>query len=210
MGGYLLKSALESFQSLLHMLFIDFCDTGRVNTERFCAKSIMEDEEQGMKVTTILALLVISLLLVALGFAAGRLTAEPTRVVAPSTVTAPTADAEVPPFDVPGEDIPGLPPFPGATRVEYRQVVLGDLLETEAEYVMTGDIEPVHDFYRDVFDAEGWTVADLGIYQGEWTFFLINGAREALVELEARGSLIEVEIEYTEPLPAETGDAAQP
>jgi hypothetical protein len=27
-------------------------------------------------------------------------------------------------------------------------------------------------------------VADLGFSQGEWTFFLISGAREAVVEIE--------------------------
>lgn len=163
-----------------------------------------------MKMTTIVALLVIGCLLLVMGFIAGRLTVEPSRPVAPSSLAVQTVDSELPAFDVPGEDIPGLPPFPGAMRVEYRQVILGDLLETEAEYVMTGNVEPVHDFYRDVFDAEGWNVADLGIHQGEWTFFVINGAREALVELEARGSLVEVEIEHTEPLPVEIGHAAQP
>ncbi len=112
-------------------------------------------------------------------------------------------DFTVPEQDVPGDSIPGLPRFPGMRRVEYRQVVVGDLLETEVEYVMEGTLEPVHDFYRQVFDSEGWRVVDLHIFQGEWTFYVIQGGREALVELESRGPLVEVEIELTEPLPEE-------
>lgn len=167
---------------------------------------IFEDNQPGMKVSTVVALVCAGLLLLAMGFAVGRMTATPDRVVesgsggASPVVAAPTADMSVPALDMPGKDVPGLPRFPGSTRVEYRQVSSGDLLETEVEYVMTGDLEPVHDFYRDVFDNEGWVVADLGIYQGEWTFFVINGEREALVEIEARGPLVEVEIEVTEPL----------
>jgi hypothetical protein len=183
-----------------------------VNSERFYANSIskVEDRKNGMKATTIAALLFAGCLLLAIGYAAGRMTAEPSRETVSTPVVAPTANNQIPEFDVPGEDIPGLPPFPGATRVEYRQVILGDLLETEAEYVVPGEVEPVHDFYREIFDAEGWIVADLGIYQGEWTFFLIDGGREALVELETRGSLVEVEIELTEPVAVEADDAAQP
>ena len=62
------------------------------------------------------------------------------------------------------------------------------------------ELGPVHDFYREVFKEEGWIVADIGIYQGEWTFFVVSGEREANVELEARQSLVEIEIELSEPL----------
>lgn len=160
-----------------------------------------------MKVSTVVAISLVGVLLLAVGFAAGRLTAGSNAATGPGEATAaltaalPTLDTSVPSFDVPGADIPGLPPYPGATRVEYRQVMVGDLLETEAEYVMTGDLGPVHDFYRAVFDEQGWAVADLGIYQGEWTFFVISGEREALVEIEGRGPLVEIEIELSEPLP---------
>jgi len=50
-------------------------------------------------------------------------------------------------------------------------------------------------------------VADLQIFQGEWTFFVIQNGREALVELESRGPLVEVEIELNEPLPNESAAA---
>lgn len=162
-----------------------------------------------MKVTNLILLLVGGLLILAAGFLIGRLSvpARPNRSAPPAQtagITAvPTADYTIPELDVPGDTIPGLPPFPGMRRVEYRQVIIGDLLETEVEYVMEGSLEPVHDYYRQVFDSEGWRVADLHIFQGEWTFYVIQGEREALVELESRGPLIEVEIELTEPLPEE-------
>lgn len=168
-------------------------------------------------------LLLASLLLLAVGFAFGRLSSDSQTpgVQADSTLVSPTpiptADFSLPTIDVPGDDIADLPRFDGSRRVEYRQVVFEGLLETEAEYVMLSDLESVHDFYRDVFDRLGWVVADLGVHQGEWTFLVIQGAREALVEIESRGPLIEVEIELTEPyefpnpLPTRVDDAtAQP
>lgn len=166
-----------------------------------------EEKAQGMKLTTIAAIVFTGLLLLAAGIVIGRLSVNiqprsSASVVIPSLDAVPTADLSVPALDVPGEEIPGLPRFTGMRRVEYRQVVMGDLLETEAEYVMEGPLEPIHDFYRQVFEDEGWSVADLQIFQGEWTFFVIQDDREALVELESRGPLVEVEIELNEPLPA--------
>lgn len=108
----------------------------------------------------------------------------------------------LPTLDVTGADIEGLPRYPGSVRVEYRQVVIEELAETEVEYVVVDDLHAVHDFYRQVFSDEGWVVADLGIYQGEWTFFVVSGEREAIVELEARQSLVEIEIELSEPYDA--------
>lgn len=162
-----------------------------------------------MKATTLILMLLGGLVILAAGILIGRLsapadpdgTAPPVQTAGVSAV--PTMDFTVPELDVPGDTIPGLPPFPGMRRVEYRQVIIGDLLETEVEYVMEGELEPVHDYYRQIFDSEGWRVADLHIFQGEWTFYVIQGEREALVELESRGPLIEVEIELTEPLPEE-------
>lgn len=199
---------------MFHFRFIVFCDTDGVNTWKSLPNYYEWDKEekaQGMKLTTIAAILLTGLLLLAAGVIIGRLSLDiqprATASVVPSLVAVPTADLSVPDMDVPGEEIPGLPRFPGMRRVEYRQVILGNLLETEAEYVMEGPLEPIHDFYRQVFDEEGWSVADLQIFQGEWTFFVIQNGREALVELESRGPLVEVEIELNEPLPVGSLDA---
>lgn len=158
-----------------------------------------------VKTRHLVGMMIAGLLLLVTGFAGGiawtefRLS-EVQSAGQPIISTALLEKTAVPTSEVPGADVPGLPRFPGASRVEYRQVIDGDLLETEVEYVVANDLEVVHDFYRDVFDEQGWKVADLGVYQGEWTFFVISGEREALMEIESRGELIEIEIEITEPL----------
>jgi hypothetical protein len=157
-----------------------------------------------LKRNTIIAV-VLALLLFAAGFAVGRIfttrelavRAPVTQAVVPSTLP---EGAKLPTIDVTGADIEGLPRYPGSVRVEYQRLIVGDFLETEVEYVLPGELDSVHEFYRQVFADEGWVVADIGIYQGEWTFFVVSGEREARVELEARQSLIEIEIELSEPL----------
>ncbi len=126
---------------------------------------------------------------------AGRSDPSPT----PVCVCASTQSWSVPTSDVPGTDISSLPRYTGSTRVEHRGVVEGELIVTEVEYVTLDGLEAVHGFYRDVFRTKHWSVADLGFSQGEWTFFLISGAREAVVEIESRGPMVEVEIELSEP-----------
>ena len=151
----------------------------------------------------ILGFIVAGAILLATGFVAGKTWTErraPEPAAAPPTLSAAATTVNLATIDVPGADVPGLPRYPGATRVEYRQVLDRDLVETEVEYVVADDLEVVHDYYRNVFEEKGWKVADLGVYQGEWTFFVIQDRREALMELESRGPLIEIEIEITEPL----------
>lgn len=141
-------------------------------------------------------------LLLITGFMAGRLTAP----AAPGEAAPPAAAADAPPpappmplVDVPGHDIPGLPRYPEARRIEYRQTVENNLVLTEAQYVTTADFETVHEYYRQVFNTEGWLVADANFYQREWTFLVTAGGQEALVEVEAEGPLVEIEIELSNP-----------
>lgn len=149
---------------------------------------------------------VVALLLLLVGFALGMVTVslwfsgDRETTAEPAVLTVQTGNEFViPDLDAPGNDVDGLPRFPGAVRVEHRQSVYSGLIETEVEYVSVGDVEAVHDHYRRVFDEQGWSVADLEVYQGEWTFFVVSGEREALVEIEARGPLVEIEIEISEP-----------
>jgi hypothetical protein len=150
-------------------------------------------------------IVLIALLLFATGFGVGRFVTvqqlASTELEAPVAVSVVDASGEmiVPERDVTGEDIDGLPRYPGSVRVEYRYAIFGDLAETEVEYVVYATLEEVHDFYRQVFEEMDWIVADVGIYQGEWTFFIVSGKREAILELEVRQSLIEIEIELSEP-----------
>jgi hypothetical protein len=124
----------------------------------------------------------------------------------PTPIRAPTQSWSLPRRDVPGTDISSLPRYANSTRVEYRRAVEGEFIVTEVEYVTQDGLEAVHSFYRDVFRAKHWSVADLGFSQGEWTFFLISGAREAVVEIESRGPVVEVEIELSEPQPGGDDD----
>jgi hypothetical protein len=133
---------------------------------------------------------------------AGRSDPSPT----PICVCTSTQSWPMPASDVPGTDIKSLPRYANSTRVEYRHVVEGKFIITEVEYVTSDGLETVHGFYRDVFRAKHWSVADLGFSQGEWTFFLISGAREAVVEIESRGPMVEVEIELSEPHPGGDDD----
>lgn len=152
---------------------------------------------------------VVAVVLVALSFWLGRSTSAARLLAdcAALVTAAPAAlnnqpgnqTALIPAMDVPGEDIVDLPRYPGAVRVEYRQSTAEQLLLTEVEYVVAAPLDTVRDFYREIFYAQGWSVADLGFYQGEWTFFVIMDEREAHVEVEARGELVEVELELSEP-----------
>jgi hypothetical protein len=146
-------------------------------------------------------MIVVGLALLTLGFVGGRAWAmRQVAALPPAPAPVQSDQLATPILDVPGDDVPGLPRFGDARRVEYRQTIDGELIETEVEYVVADQLEVVHDFYRTVFEEQGWTVADLGVYQGEWTFFVIQDDREALLELESRGPLIEVEIEIIEPI----------
>lgn len=150
-------------------------------------------------------------------FLAGYVAGQARSSISPSAI--PQSDSSQPVADqipaengllgdrVEGFDPAGLPRYPGAIIVEFRQVARDGLLETEVEYVVDAGFDEVHRYYRQIFDRESWSVADLGIYQGEWTFFVIKDGREALVEIEARGSgLIEIEIELTEPVMEPAGN----
>lgn len=151
----------------------------------------------------LVAAFIVGLLLAAVGFAGGLAWAgwgNPQPAASPTIAVADDGALPTPPGEVPGDDVAGLPRFPGSSRVEYRQVMDGDLMETEVEYVVAGELDVVHNYYRTIFDEQAWKVADLGVYQGEWTFFVLQGEREALLEIESRGELIEIEIEISEPL----------
>jgi hypothetical protein len=138
-----------------------------------------------------------------LGFTAGRDSFEspsPVKSSPPDRIVEASEEGLYSADEVEGHDFDGLPRYPDSRLVEYRQTIGEEIIETEVEYVVVADFTDVHHFYREVFDREGWSVADLGIYQGEWTFFVVHGTREALVEIETRATLVEIEIELSEPI----------
>jgi hypothetical protein len=154
----------------------------------------------------------LGLILLLLGFAAGwavvgwQVVGAGMSNPSPTPVSTPIKSWSIPESDIPGAEISSLPRYANSTRMEYRRVVEDEFIVTEVEYVTSDRLEAVHDFYRDVFQAKHWSVADLGFSQGEWTFFLISGRREAVVEIESRGPVVEIEIELSEPHPG--GDDA--
>lgn len=121
----------------------------------------------------------------------------------------PAATAGVAAGDVPGADLVGLPRYPGSVRVAYQQRVesANGLMLSDVEYVAWAELDAVREFYRAVFQSGGWTVVDVRFSQERWTFFVVQGGREAHVRLEARGTVVGIVIGLSEP---DLGGGASP
>lgn len=123
-----------------------------------------------------------------------------------------TSNAEASPEEVAGERIEGLPRFPSSIRTDYEQSVEDGLLFTETKFLADARTQDVRDFYREAFDAGGWTVADTEYSGEDWGYFVLSGEREALVEIEPREGpgeeFVEIEFELSEPAGEPTGEQA--
>lgn len=141
--------------------------------------------------------------LILAGFLAGWVLAPRSSGGAAEAPALPHATTNVAPGDedVPGAEVPGMPRYPGSTRTQYQRADLGDVVATEAEYVTTDEPEDVREFYRGVFETEGWKEADVGFERREISYFVIKGEREAQVEIEEYGEVTEIEIEDEVPSP---------
>jgi hypothetical protein len=108
----------------------------------------------------------------------------------------------IPSEDVPGDDISGLPRYPGSVRVEYERGQRAGLAMVRVRYLARDGLDAVRGYYRGVFRAKGWEVANVEFYEDEWTFLAIHGEQEAEIGLEAReGDVTDVDIELSKPLP---------
>lgn len=130
-------------------------------------------------------------------FGPGDATPTPTPTPFPSTV--PTDD--LPAADVAGEDLARLTRYPGSVRTEYEISVDDRYRLTAVEYLADARIEDVRSFYQGVVDEQRWEVADINYAAGEWTYVLVEGRTEALVELEEWNGLIEIDLQISEPIP---------
>jgi hypothetical protein len=120
------------------------------------------------------------------------------RTTPPNTKPAASLPAE----DVPGRDVPGLPRYPGSVRVEYERKEQDLLVFTRVRYLSRARVEVIRSFYRGVFRAEGWKVANVEFSEGEWTFLVVDGEQEAEVRIEPHSpGVSRVVIESSEPLP---------
>jgi hypothetical protein len=114
--------------------------------------------------------------------------------------TKPTA--YLPAEDVTGKDIPDLPRYPGSVRVEYKRKSQDLLVFTQVRYLSHARVDVIRGFYRGFFRSKNWTVANAEFSEGEWTFLIVHGEREAQVRIEphSRG-ITRVDIELSEPIP---------
>lgn len=115
-----------------------------------------------------------------------------------TTVIRPSTD--LPESDARGKDFPDLPRYPDSRRVEYQEHESAGLVLVDTEYITSARLGDVRAFYRDAFRSEKWSVAGLDVSEDEWDFFVTKGQREAVIEIESRGSEpVEIEIEVSEP-----------
>ena len=139
--------------------------------------------------------------------------ADSTREAASEQVASRSSEptVRVPSEDAPGREIPGLPRYPGSVRVEYERGQRGSLEMVRARYLTRDGLDAVRGYYRGVFRAEAWEVANAEFYEDEWTFLAVHGEREADIEIEAhQGGVTEVDIELSEPLPEDVASKEAP
>jgi hypothetical protein len=108
----------------------------------------------------------------------------------------------LPAEDVPGRDMPDLPRYPGSVRVEYERKEQDLLVFTTARYLSHAKLDVIRGFYRGVFRSKNWTVVNAEFSEGEWTFLVVHGEREAQVRIKphSRG-VSRADIVLSEPLP---------
>ncbi len=106
----------------------------------------------------------------------------------------------VPSRDVAGSDISGLPRYPSSVRVRYERGRQGRLETLHASYLTRDRLDAVRGYYREVFRAEGWDVANADYREDAWTFLVLHGEREANIEIYAReAGVTGVDVELSEP-----------
>jgi hypothetical protein len=133
---------------------------------------------------------------------------EPPQSAAVPTPTLPVAD-------IPGEDLASLPRYPGSVRSGFEVIDDGRFRLTATEFVAIAELADVRVFYQTVIVEHGWERVDINYDGGEWSYILIRGADEALIEIEERGGLVEIDLQLSTllngPAPALTdGLAATP
>jgi hypothetical protein len=104
--------------------------------------------------------------------------------------------------DVPGKDVPDLPRYPRSVRVEYERKEQDRLVFTTVRHLSRAKIDVIRGFYRGVFRSKNWTVANAEFSEGEWTFLVVHGEREAQVRIESHSrGVTRVDIVLSESLP---------
>jgi hypothetical protein len=121
----------------------------------------------------------------------------------PSAVESATPRASLPLADVPGEDLARLPRFPDAVRTAH-VVSRDDVLRSVASgYLADSTVDEVRAFYQGVILEQGWQRADIDYDAGAWTYVLVDGGVEALIQLRPVDGLVGIDLRVSEPLATE-------
>ena len=157
-----------------------------------------------------LALLVTGVLLAGLVIGSALPTLGENAEATPSASATPTSPdtAGLPRADVPGEDLERLPRYPGSVRSEFGVTADDRFRLTAVEFLADASLDAVRNFYQGVIAEHGWQRADINFSGGEWTYILVDGATEALIELETTEGLVEIDLHISEPIPASPPDPA--
>ena len=116
----------------------------------------------------------------------------PAALSTPTPLLAPSDDDLVVPR------ITSLPDYPGASRTEFRQRVVGGEIVTEIQYVVDSTSPQVIGHYQETFDRRGWTVTVSTWVRDGWTYAVSSGTRHGVVEILGRDGLTEVEVQMAE------------
>jgi hypothetical protein len=109
-----------------------------------------------------------------------------------------TLSASIPARDARGEPVPGLPRPPGSVRTGYSERETEGLVLVRAAYLTRARPAAVRGFYRGVFGAEGWQVANVEYSGDGWHFLVLRGDQEAQVKVLPReGGSSEVELDLS-------------
>jgi hypothetical protein len=145
---------------------------------------------------------------------------EPASLPSPSPVADSTPDnsstiaahvAELPGDDVLGEDLDGLPRYPHSVRVFFDRTEGEQATVISAEYLARASRDRVRAFYRAVFTAHSWTVADMSFAYDQWRFIVVReDGSEASLELGQRAGLVEIDLQLTRPMPPAASASAAP
>lgn len=139
----------------------------------------------------------------------GQGLAGPTSTATPTPVPT-SSSARLPDADVDGEDLDRLPRYRGAVRTEYETSRDDRFRLTAVEYLADASVEDVRAFYQEVMDEHGWDRADVNYAAGEWTYVLVDGRIEALVEIEEWNGLIEIDLQVSEPTETSSPEPSSP
>ena len=163
------------------------------------------DDDAGVMDAIRLSRVTLALLIIVVMVGGVLLGSAVTAMVAPTPTPTPTpaatpSDAAIPTDDVAGEDLERLPRYPGSVRTEYEVSIDDRYRLTAVEYFADATIDEVRLFYQGVIEEHGWERADIQYSGGEWTYVLVDGSVEALIEIEVTRGNVEIDLQVSAPI----------